>query len=302
MNVLVTGGAGFLGSWVVERLLAWDCDVTVWDTMATGSFGNLPVADDALTIRTFSVLHPSTWDHDGEDPDAVIHLAGTFDPRAEEYAPDAYFDLAVGAANLLKRFPRARFVLGSSLGDLLQAPEDGPIDVRWIPQPSTTLGAGYLAAEAVVRGNGWNQADWTIARMSYLYGERSRDVPSEPNTLGLYAATVAAQRSLRIEGDGGQAFDFLHAEDAAEALVQAALGFAGRFRTLALVSGEPVTIRELVEWGREVGSLHAEFKGGARPLSRVYEEPDNGVLKWEPRGREFLRSWWRGRVGALSSR
>ena len=105
-HVLVTGGAGFVGSAVVDLLLARNCSVTVIDDLSNGSLHNLPASDPRLTIHTFRIGDPAfhtAVHHEVGQADAVFHLAS---PIGVQLAHKERFAVTSGILSRAARLSR----------------------------------------------------------------------------------------------------------------------------------------------------------------------------------------------------
>lgn len=223
MNVLVTGGAGFIGSHIADALVARGDRVVVLDDLSNGVEGNVPgdaqlvvgdVRDPDAIARAFDALGPA---------DAVCHLAGQASTFRSFDAPAWDMEVnGVGTARVLegaqKRdvgtvlFASSMTVYGHPPG--LPVTEDMPCD------PLSYYGVTKWAAERAVvvssRHSSW--APRAVAfRMFNVYGERQSLTNPYQGVLGIFLGNCLRDEPIRIFGDGLQSRDFVHAADVARA-------------------------------------------------------------------------------------
>ena len=213
-RAIVTGGAGFVGSHLVDRLLAEGVDVLVVDDLSSGGHENVAPAArlEQLDIATADLDRVFTaW-----RPGVVFHLAAQ--ASVVHSQRDPMRDLAVNVigthrvASAARDAGAHRLVFVSS-GGAVYGETHRPATERTIPAPSSYYGVHKLAAEGHVRLSGLPAA---IARPSNIYGPRQ--------SAGLEGAVVAAfikqagEGRLMIHGDGSQTRDFVHVRDVTDAL------------------------------------------------------------------------------------
>jgi UDP-glucose 4-epimerase len=249
-ETVVTGGAGFIGSHLVDRLLAAGNRVLVIDDLSTGSMDNL--ADHAreprLRVETASVLDEPRLGPLLSGADAVFHLACR-NVRLSLNRPTAVHDVnATGTLNVLKAATAARverFLYCSSsevngTADVVPLPEDH------VFRPETIYGASKLAGEyytQVFFRAGWLRG--VIARPHNNYGPREHYRGHSGEVIPRFILWALAGRPPVIYGDGKQTRDFTFVTETADFLVrllecQAALG-----KTFNVCRGEEVSIREI---------------------------------------------------------
>jgi UDP-glucose 4-epimerase len=218
-RALVTGGAGFIGSHLADRLVDDGISLLVIDDLSTGKADRL---DPAVRLEVVDV---ATGDLDaimgGWRPDVVFHLAAQASVPAS--MADPLRDLAVNVvgthrvARAAREAGVARLVFVSSGGAIYGDAQRAATE-RTPPAPTSYYGAHKLAAEHHVRLGG---VSWAIARPSNVFGPRQ--------TAGVDGAVVAAfvnqalaEGRLHIHGDGSQTRDFVHVRDAVDALIRLA--------------------------------------------------------------------------------
>jgi UDP-glucose 4-epimerase len=255
MRVLVTGGAGFIGSTLVDRLLAEGHAVDVVDDLSTGRLDNLKDARadrrNELSIHHVDIRQPEIVELvERRTPEVVFHLAAR--PGAEAVV-DAEVSV-LGTLRVLEGALRAgtRKIVFASTGSVYGNVDDGALPIResQAQRPVSThavakkAATDYLSAYREVHG-----IEFTALALGTVYGPRDVHGP-----VASFASSLAAGRPTTIDGDGLQTRDLLYVDDAVDALVRAAERGSGLlvnigtgretsildlFRTVATQSGMP---------------------------------------------------------------
>lgn len=240
MNVLVTGGTGFVGAHLVHALRARGDRVTC--VVRRPDLARQLGWSDVALVRGGLADGPALREACA-GADIVFHVAGTIAAR------DATEFMATnrdGTATVLEAAHEAgvrRFVLVSSLAAAGPTVPGQPIDEERPPAPVTDYGRSKLAAELLVRA--W-PGEWTIVRPPVVYGERDR------GTLKIFQ--LAHRGVVPVFGDGAQELSVIHAEDLARALIAAGTTPAAARRVYFASHPEPTTSRALVlACGRALG-------------------------------------------------
>ena len=217
-RVLVTGGAGFIGSHVVEALLLAGHAPIVLDDLSSGRREDVPVgvplrAADIVTADLAGLLAR-------ERIDAVIHLAAQISAPRSMSEPDR--DLAINVVGLRRLLDAARcaavrrFVFVSS-GGAIYGETSGPATEATVPAPLSYYGVHKLTGEGYVRLSG---LPYAILRPANVYGPRQRG-DLEGGVIAVFLDRVRAGQSIVIYGDGEQTRDFIWAPDLADSIVRA---------------------------------------------------------------------------------
>ena len=230
MRVLVTGGAGFVGSTLVERLLAEGWDVDVVDDLSTGSLPNLADARAQRTPKcTFQRLDTRSagivefMAH--RKPEVVFHLAAQ--PSVTVSVADPALDADVNVLGSVRVLEGARaagsrkVVFAGSGGTLYGVPQTIPTRETHPQQPISPYGVSkkavvdYLQYYREVHG-----VDYTVLALANVYGPR-QDPHGEAGVVAIFAGQLLAGRPPTIFGDGKQTRDFVFVEDVADAFARA---------------------------------------------------------------------------------
>jgi len=243
-RALVTGGAGFVGSHLVDRLLADGYHVCVVDDLSTGSPSNVsPNAEfNQVDICDPTALH-DVFAH--FRPEVVFHAAAQTDVRRSVREPD--FDARVnivGGLNVLRAAAAAgtrRMVYASSAA-VYGNPARVPVSESEPTRPISEYGASKLAFEHYLgayaaRG----RIEYAALRYANVYGPRQRS-DGEAGVVSIFTRQMIAGEPVTIFGDGSKTRDYVYVGDVVEATVRAA-------------GGGPSGVVANVGWGREVSDL-----------------------------------------------
>lgn len=223
MRILVTGGAGFIGSHLTDRLLAVGHDVRVLDNLSSGTRANLP-AHARLNFIHGDIRDVGQVEQAVRGMDAIFHLAAVASVQASVDDPVATHGANfVGTLNLLEAARRqrvARFIYASSAavyGDLA----DLPVREDSFPRPLSPYAADKLAGEYYLafyaRAYGTHA---TAFRFFNIYGPRQD--PSSPysGVISIFVERARAGQPVTIFGDGKQTRDFVYVADLIEILLR----------------------------------------------------------------------------------
>lgn len=284
MRVLVTGAAGFVGSHLVERLVADGHRVTGLDDLSTGSLAHLAEArrSKGFGFHRFDVASPDLVELVGrERPDVVCHLAASA-PGADPLA--ATRGDVLGTVTVLEACVRAavpRCVLASS-GAVYGEPAALPVTERAALHPGSARAASAVAAEAYLQAYQRRHGLAGVAlRLATAYGPRDTR-----GDVGRYLAALLAGRPATVLGDGTASRDLVHVDDVVDAFLRC-LGGRADGRRLNIGSGVATTARRLHSLAAAaVGAPDAPEFGPAPADEPSAPALDSGAarraLGWEP--------------------
>jgi UDP-glucose 4-epimerase len=215
-RVLVTGGAGFIGSHVVDRLAALGALPIVLDDFSGGDLANLP---PGVPIVRVDIADPVSIERIAEaQPDAIIHGAAQVSvPRSmAEPARDRAINL-LGTEHVIEGARRAgdRRVVFLSTGGGIYGETLEPATEESLPRPKAFYSVHKYAAERYLELSG---LPYAIARLANVYGPRQRS-DLEGGVVAILAERLAAGQPIDIYGSGEQRRDFVHVADVADALI-----------------------------------------------------------------------------------
>jgi UDP-glucose 4-epimerase len=281
VRALVTGGCGFIGSHVVDRLLAEGHDARVFDV--------LPWAyelRDGCEVVTGDLLDPDVLRDAAAGCDVIVHLAAAADVGLVAKDPAAAERLnARGTLNVLEaaRATGARVVYASTIwvySDVVQPDVD---EDSLLALPSHLYTATKLAGEMYCRSYGeLYDVPTTILRFGIPYGPRARPAAVLP----IFVNKALAGEPLTIAGDGLQTRRFVYVEDLADGVVRA-LASEATGRVYNLVSEEDTSVRDIAETVRavvgDVEITYVEGRSGDFAGARVSGERAARELGWRAR-------------------
>ena len=233
MKSLVTGGAGFVGSALVDRLLAEGHEVEVLDDLSTGSLANLAEAradrTRRLTFHQIDVRDPNVVDLIARRaPDVVFHLAAQPDVRESVARPvfDAEVNV-IGTVNVLEGARRGgtRKVVAASSGGTIYGevkPRSLPAKESQALSPASPYGVSTRVALEYLRlYRRLHDLEFTALALANVYGPR-QDPARGAGVVSVFAARLLADEACTIFGDGEQTRDFVYVDDSVDAFVRAA--------------------------------------------------------------------------------
>jgi UDP-glucose 4-epimerase len=242
-SAIVTGGAGFIGSHLVDALLAQGKQVTVIDDLSSGDQDRLAseatlleidIVDRAAVLEAFSEVQP----------DAVFHLAAQSSVTVS--VKDPLRDLQVNVAGTLNVLDgalaaNAPLVFSSTGGALYGDQAPLPTPETWIPSPLAPYGASKWAGEAYV--NTWSLSSGVpnaICRLGNVYGPR-QSPHGEAGVVAIFCGCIHEQRRPKLFGDGKPTRDYVYVQDVVEALI-AGSGRRGTFNVATSVETDVATL------------------------------------------------------------
>jgi UDP-glucose 4-epimerase len=250
MKSLVTGGAGFIGSHVVDLLLERGHVVTIVDNYSTGRPENFAHIARRVTAIEANIAQPGDWVRALEGVDCVIHLAALADIVPSIQNPDEYFRANVdGTFNVLQAARAAgvgRFVYAASsscygIPKIYPTPETSGMEPQYPYALTKMLGEQLVMHWAHVYG-----LPAVSLRFFNVYGPRSRTSGTYGAMFGVFLAQKLAKQPFTIVGDGTQSRDFTYVTDIASA-VYAAAASAVSGEIMNVGSGATVSVNRVVE-------------------------------------------------------
>lgn len=290
MRILITGGAGFIGSHLVALCQQRGDEVTVLDNLTTGTrehlprtgvtFWNADVRDKDIVVRIAE-----------EHFDAIVHLAAQ--TMVDASLCDVRFDAeenVMGTLNILEAARQSgvkRIIFSSTAaayGDVL--PEDLPVKESHVLAPESFYGLTKITVERYLhlyaKLFGLN---YVVCRFANVYGERQGD-KGEGGVISIFAKRIAQDKPITIFGSGKQTRDFVYAGDIARGLI-CALKTPYVNDIYNLSTQTEVSINELVSLlvkasGKDINPSYADVREGDIFRSTLSNQKAREKLGWEP--------------------
>jgi UDP-glucose 4-epimerase len=294
-KILVTGGAGFIGSHVADLFLAKRWDVTIADDFSSGKRENVP---GAARLYEISVNSPELVRLVTEQNfDVIAHLAAQIDVRKSVGDPidDATINI-VGTLNLMEALRAAGLgtrVVFTSTGGALYGDFNTPPNSEISPKdPESPYAIDKLSAEYYLAYYGRvHSIDSAAVRFANVYGPR-QDPHGEAGVVAIFCGRIIKNRPLTIFGDGRQTRDYVYVGDVARAVYLAAierLPAKGRLdaRAFNIGTGKGTSVNEIATLlqelaGKRVPIEFAPRRPGEQQESSVNADKAREVLGWAP--------------------
>ena len=295
MAVLVTGGAGFIGSHVAEALVARGEDVVVLDDLSSGKRENLP---EGVELVEGDVRERQDELFARVKPEVCYHLAAQIDVRVSVARPE--HDAAVnvlGTVNLLQAaLEHGTQIVFSSTGGAIYGECNGPAPEDAPRRPIAPYGTSKLAAEEYLATfNRLYGTGHVSLRYGNVYGPR-QDPHGEAGVVAIFFNALGAGETPKVFGDGSQTRDYVYVGDVARATLAAAEREGGVYN---IGTGRETSVVELLDLCQRIAGTSGEpMFMPARPgeLQRAVVDPSRAVdeLGWRPERslEEGLRETW----------
>ncbi len=301
MRVLVTGGAGFIGSHIVDAYIKEGHEVYVIDNLSTGSKDNLTpgakfyradIRDDISSLI-------------GEiKPEIINHHAAQIDVRisVEDPAFDAEVNI-IGTVNIIRAGLKAglkKFIFASSGGAIYGEQDCFPADEAHPTKPLSPYGISKLACEKYLYYYKCNFGlDYVSLRYSNVYGPRQNPF-GEAGVIAIFANKLIRGAKPVINGSGLQTRDYVYVMDVVKANVKALKKeTSGEFN---IATGIETSVNELFDKlvavsGKNAKALHGEAKKGEQQRSCLSYKRAEDILEWVPevmlgKGMESTFEWF----------
>ena len=288
MKVLVTGGAGFIGSHLVDRLVQEGHEVVIVDNLSTGKRRNLN-----RTAR-FYKLDIQSWRLErvfrNERPNIVMHLAAQMDVRKS--VEDPIFDAQVNVLGMLNVLQQSikhgvrKVVFSSSGGAIYGEQEIYPVPESHVTRPLSPYGISKLCGEQYLsyyqRVSGLQMVS---LRYANVYGPR-QDPDGEAGVVAIFIQKLLNNEQAIVYGNGRQTRDFVYVDD----VVEANLAVMGQETqgTYNVGTGEETSINDLLRiliahTNSTCKEVHGPAKLGEQVRSVIDSNKLRQELSWEPR-------------------
>lgn len=286
MKVLITGGAGFIGSHITEELVKENYEVVIVDNLITGKEGNIPKG-----IQFYQADICGDLDHIFliEKPDYVIHQAAQVSVsnsiREPLYDGKANILGTINVLNSCVKHKIKKFIFASTAA-LYGSPKYLPIDESHFLEPISFYGLSKLNAEAYIKlFSKLFDLKYTILRYANVYGMR-QDINGEAGVVAIFIEQLLRQQDPKIYGDGYQTRDFVFVKDVARAN-RLALD-KGENEIINIGTQTQITVRDIVKelaelLDVEVFPIFLKERTGDIRHSFLSNENAKKALNWTPK-------------------
>jgi UDP-glucose 4-epimerase len=285
MKSIVTGGAGFIGSNLVERLLELKSEVTVIDNFSTGRLENIKKFEKYIKIIKADISKKGTWQKYFKKKDVVFHLAALADIVPSITNAESYFQSNVtGTYNILQacKLNQIKKIIYSASSSCYGIPKKYPtsesekIDCRY-PYALTK----FLAEELVLHWGKVYKIDAISLRFFNVYGTKSRTSGTYGAVFGVFLAQKLANKPFTVVGDGSQTRDFTYVSDIIDALI---LSYRSNLKNeiINIGSGKTYSVNQLV---KNLGgkTVYVPKRPGEPDCTWANISKARKLLKWKPK-------------------
>jgi UDP-glucose 4-epimerase len=268
VRVLVTGGAGFIGSHLVDRLVTEGFDVVVLDNLSSGSLNNIKSHIEAGNI--VFVNGDLKERHVVEDVvqgiDVVFHFAANPEVRVSTTNPEVHFrENVVATFNLLEamRIKNVKEMVFASSSSVYGEPDVIPVDEEYPVRPVSVYGASKASCEALIHAySKLYGIKAVVLRYANVVGPRMR----HGVIYDLLMKLRENKSALEVLGDGFQVRSYLHVKDAVEATLVAWRKSSETYQVYNVGNTDWITVRELVEILLETLGLKGRVEVRYKPI------------------------------------
>ena len=290
MRILITGGAGFIGSHIADQYLALGHDVAIADNLwnqgggktvnipATARLYQVDITDEDALRRIFDEFKPEIVNHHAAQHSVAV---STINPQL-----DARVNV-LGLINILTQAKRieARKIIFASSGATYGTPARLPVDEDTPQRPESPYGITKLIGEHYVRY--WSNAHglkFTALRYGNVYGPR-QDPNGEAGVVAIFARRFLAHEEVRIDWDGEQSKDYVYVGDVAQANVQALK--RGDNEIFCIGTGRAVSVNEIYRILVAITGFEAPITHAAKRQGDIYKtffdaNKAERILSWKP--------------------
>lgn len=290
VKILVTGGAGFIGSHIVDHYVDAGYDVTVIDNIwkegsgrkenlnSNAQFYQIDITDNKALTDIFDKVKPEIVNHQAAQHSVTI---STENPQL-----DAHINV-IGLLNILTNCTRVgtKKIIFASSGATYGTSEKNPVNEKTIQYPESPYGITKLIAEHYLRY--WQQAfglNYTAFRYGNVFGPRQSPY-GEAGVIAIFAKRFLDHQTVRIDWNGKQSKDYIFVKDIAHANVLALEH--GDNDIFCLGSGQPVSVNEIYTLIEHLTGYTAEIVYAPKRLGDIYQtyfdiRKARDVLGWYP--------------------
>lgn len=285
MNVIILGGAGFIGSHLTEYLLKKNYSVKIIDNLSTGRLENISHISHKIKFIKADISKKGTWIKEFKSQDYIFHLAALADIVPSIDNPKKYYDANVtGTLNVLeaiKKFKVKKLIYAAS-SSCYGIPKKYPTKETEKINPKFPYAVTkYLGEELVIYWSKIYKINYISLRLFNVYGPRSRTSGTYGAMFGVFLAQKLHKKPFTIVGNGKQKRDFTYVRDVVKAFIKAS-NLKKSETVYNVGSGKTVSVNHIVSY----------LKGEKVFIKKRPGEPDTtfaeikkikNELKWSPK-------------------
>ncbi len=290
MRILITGGAGFIGSHIADHYIAAGHDVAIVDNLwsegggketnipARAQFFKADITDEAAMTKIFAAVQPEIVNHHAAQHSVAI---STKKPEL-----DAHVNI-LGLINILRQAVQVKThkIIFSSSGATYGTPAHLPIDEKTPQLPESPYGITKMTAEHYLRY--WHEAyglNYTVFRYGNVYGPR-QDPNGEAGVIAIFAQRFLNHEEVRIDWDGEQSKDYVFVTDVARANLNALS--SGDNDTFCIATGRPVSVNEIYRTLARITDYEAPVRKAPKRPGDIHDarfdiHKASALLRWRP--------------------
>ncbi len=288
MKALVTGGAGFIGSHVVDRLIENNVETSVLVSGFRSRKHPSIVNENATIIKGDLQGYDSLVDAT-KNVDVVFHLGGIFSHYVDKY-PELAMDVNIKGTWKLKKacvLNRVKRIIYASSSFVYGDTNKIPINENDITNPKDLLGVTKISSEKILQSTYPDKIKYTILRLFNVYGNNQYPDDLYTSVLSTWVMRALDGKSLVIHDDGTQSLDFVYAGDVADAFM-VAMDDRAENQIFNVGSGTSCTMNELAEMVNELtGNEAPSFYNPSHPMFLKHVQADitkiKSTLGWSPK-------------------
>ena len=286
---LVLGGAGFIGSHVVDALLQEGYEVTVFDRPNV-NIDNLTKSITSIRLLHGDISNPKDVEYAVEGMDTIFHFAATTLPASSNQNP--VYDIEtnlIATIELIKtalKYRIKKFIFSSSGGTVYGIPRFLPITEEHPTDPICSYGITKLAIEKYLALYGHlSQLPFIILRFGNPYGERQR-LDGQQGAIPVFLGKLKKNEVIEVWGDGSVARDYFHISDLVSAVLKAAASNLNR-GTFNIAGGKALTLLDIIAVMEKMTGLRprVQFLPCRKldvPVNYLNIDKARKLLGWEP--------------------
>ncbi len=290
MKILVTGGAGFIASHLVDKLIEKGHQVVIVDNLSSGKKENL---NPKAKFYKIDIQSPEIFGlFEKEKPETVFHYAAQIDVRKSVENPieDAKINI-LGSLNILEscqKFGVKKIIFASSGGAMYGDTDIIPTPESQLEKPESPYGITKLAIEKYLHFYKKTFGlDYTALRLANVYGPRQNS-KGEAGVIAIFCDRMLKNEEVIINGDGKQTRDYLFVDDAIEAAILSLESSLGKNPVYNLGRGIETSVNEIYkllvkEIGKDITPQYGPAKKGEQLRSCLDFSKIKKELNWQPR-------------------